>query len=527
MIEKRKVYFRADAGPNIGYGHYIRSLALADMLKQDFDCTMFTQMPTDYQLRECEAVCPIVALPDDDSKFEKFLEYLRGDEIVVLDNYFFTTDYQRAIKAKGCKLVCIDDMHDKHYVADVVINHGCTGASLFDIEPYTKLCLGMDYALLRRPFWKPAKCERIPKTYAICFGGSDAYNITYKYANELSKKNGKIIAVVGDSYQYEDTLKTLPNVEIRKRLSADEMASLFSSVENVICSVSTTCYEALRCGARVYAGWYVDNQKEVYEMWAKNGYILPLGNLCDDACSLEEYTDTSKIEFSDNVSNIRCVFNELGDNKMNELFIDRQKVYQLDGYEFINFCSLPKEELLKICDWRNHPSIRINMYNQDIIPYDNHLAFVQSLKSRDDAYYWLVKRKDKDVGVLDLVDIDIANRRAILGFYLQPNMISSGMGFMILGTTYRFATETLGFEEVYGEVKKSNVNALIIDYYWGERLNEEDLNNLDKVEYIRFSLHREEFLKSYHQKNDFRKFLEFVALHKDLINRLKAYDERI
>ena len=129
MKQKRKIYFRADAGPNIGYGHYIRSLALADMLKQDFDCTMFTQVPTDYQLRECETVCPIVALPDDESKFQKFLEYLKGDEIVVLDNYFYTTDYQRAIKAKGCKLVCIDDIHDKHYVADVVINHGCTDAS--------------------------------------------------------------------------------------------------------------------------------------------------------------------------------------------------------------------------------------------------------------------------------------------------------------------------------------------------------------------------------------------------------------
>ena len=29
-------------------------------------------------------------------------------------------DYQRAIKQKGCRLVCVDDMHDKHYVADVV-----------------------------------------------------------------------------------------------------------------------------------------------------------------------------------------------------------------------------------------------------------------------------------------------------------------------------------------------------------------------------------------------------------------------
>ncbi|MDR1895166.1 MAG: UDP-2,4-diacetamido-2,4,6-trideoxy-beta-L-altropyranose hydrolase, partial [Prevotellaceae bacterium] len=34
---KRKIIFRADAGLNIGYGHFIRSLALADMLKNDFD----------------------------------------------------------------------------------------------------------------------------------------------------------------------------------------------------------------------------------------------------------------------------------------------------------------------------------------------------------------------------------------------------------------------------------------------------------------------------------------------------------
>ena len=54
MLNKRKIYFRADAGPEIGYGHYIRSLALADMLKDDFDCTMFTQTPTEYQYNEAK-----------------------------------------------------------------------------------------------------------------------------------------------------------------------------------------------------------------------------------------------------------------------------------------------------------------------------------------------------------------------------------------------------------------------------------------------------------------------------------------
>ena len=35
---KQRIYFRADAGREIGYGHFIRTLALADMLKDDFDC---------------------------------------------------------------------------------------------------------------------------------------------------------------------------------------------------------------------------------------------------------------------------------------------------------------------------------------------------------------------------------------------------------------------------------------------------------------------------------------------------------
>lgn len=305
MANKRKIYFRADAGPTIGYGHYIRSLALADMLKQDFDCSMFTQVPTDYQLRECEAVCPIVVLPDDDSKFEKFLEYLKGDEIVVLDNYFFTTDYQRAIKAKGCKLVCIDDMHDKHYVADIVINHGVDDKSLFDVEPTTKLCLGYEYALLRKPFMETRDdINRVKGLVVVCFGGSDPHNLTKRYAEHLIMSQGveQVIAVVGDGYQYRETLSHLPKVEVRSRLSASEMAALFRSAEAVVCSASTTAYEALACGAKVYAGWYVDNQRDFYQYLCSSNVIISLQEL-NDTCNIQLETRCNSLSPIKNVAN--------------------------------------------------------------------------------------------------------------------------------------------------------------------------------------------------------------------------------
>ena len=69
----QKIYFRADAGAEIGYGHFIRTLALADMLKDDFSCVFVTQAPTIYQKSEVAKVCELVEVPATEEKFRLFL----------------------------------------------------------------------------------------------------------------------------------------------------------------------------------------------------------------------------------------------------------------------------------------------------------------------------------------------------------------------------------------------------------------------------------------------------------------------
>ncbi|MCM1041145.1 MAG: UDP-2,4-diacetamido-2,4,6-trideoxy-beta-L-altropyranose hydrolase [Bacteroides sp.] len=298
-MERSKVYFRADADTTIGYGHFIRTLALADMLKEDFDCVFFTQTPTEYQIHEASEVCRLESLPADETRFDLFLERLRGDEIVVLDNYFYTTEYQQAIKAKGCRLVCIDDMHDRHYVADVVVNHGIDKASLLDVEPYTRLCLGLEWALLRRPFLEAAKRgpshrnDRMEKV-AVCFGGSDAMDFTGRFAVRLTQIPSvrEIIAVTGDGYRPKEPMEQDSRVHYRSRLSAEEMAEVFTQADAVFCSASSVCMEALACGAKVAAGWYVDNQRGFYEMMKAHGWIYPLEKLPGEYSeNLPELTD--------------------------------------------------------------------------------------------------------------------------------------------------------------------------------------------------------------------------------------------
>ncbi len=285
MLLLRKIYFRADASSTIGYGHFIRTLALADMLKDDFDCTFFTCHPTPYQMSEMENVCPHVALQEE-THYDDFLSHLRGDEIVVLDNYFFDTYYQCAIKQKGCCLVCIDDMHDKHYVADVVINHGVSDAALFDTERYTRLCLGFDWVLLRKPFMKAINKPTYKNNNLIVFGfgASDPLRLSIAVADIIEHLSIKInaIGIIGDGVKKFIDFNKYRNVKFVSNLTAEEMASLFYEAKYAILPASGMCLEAIACRCKLIVGYFVDNQKYFSDYLAQKGFTYNLGNMADE-----------------------------------------------------------------------------------------------------------------------------------------------------------------------------------------------------------------------------------------------------
>lgn len=279
MANKQKIFFRADASAELGYGHFIRTLALADMLKEDFECVFYTQAPSEYQRKECEKVCKLVELPTDETRFHLFLDGLQGDEIVVLDNYFYATEYQKAIKSKSCKLVCIDDMHDKHYVADAVVNHGPVTEDEFDCEPYTKLYLGDGYKLLRKPFLQPLSNKQRNSTAVVNLGGADPFKLTDKVVSLLLQAGTPyhVLVILGDTvYLSEDNRE---KVEVRSRLSAEQMAELFETSSLGILPASTVSIEAGSRGLPLLIGYQIDNQEEGYRSSAQNGLFIPLGNL--------------------------------------------------------------------------------------------------------------------------------------------------------------------------------------------------------------------------------------------------------
>lgn len=440
-MTKKKIFFRADASATIGYGHFIRTLALADMLKDDFDCTFFTQSPSAYQQREADRVCPLIALPSDDSKFEKFLEYLTGDEIVVMDNYFYTPEYQKQIKDKGCKLVHIDDIHDRHFYADMIINHGNATPEIYDAEPDTRYCLGPSYALLRKPFLGASiNATRIIGKWVICFGGADPQNLTEKAVRALNIRNDVdcIVAIVGEVYPHKEVLRQYNKVTVLSSLSAEEMANQYSSAEYVLCSASSVSYEAIACGCSVLAGYYIDNQVDFYHGLCKHNLITPLGNLLEtdfDNCLSTSVVTTQKMNITNARRNLLIAFKAL-------------------DLRIVNYTDMTLEESRKVWEVRNLPEIRKCMTQPDPFPIESHQGFVESLRINTTKLYYAIFRGDELVGSYDFIGIKDGDS-AEHGLYINPAIHGKGYGTIIESVMDGFI-RARGVHRILAEVLKSN-----------------------------------------------------------------------
>lgn len=322
---KKTIVFRADGNSTIGMGHVIRTLALAEMLNEEFQCIFATRNPTIYQTNEIEKVChELIVLPDEESHFEQFIHKLTGNEIVVLDNYYFDTDYQQQIKELGCKLVCIDDTYDKHYVADAIINHaGGLNEDMFSRELYSKLYLGYDYALLRKPFFTIETFET-EKKYAcfIMIGGTDPYNITekillYLHENTFHLPIALVIGSANDKCKQFDKVR---NICLFKDIDAVTVKHLMLESEFGIIPSSTSAIEACASRLPFITGFFVDNQKNLYANLKKDGLAICIGNLLE----INQISLINAIEEINNKSTLKRIKEnqmKLFDNKSKERVI--------------------------------------------------------------------------------------------------------------------------------------------------------------------------------------------------------------
>ncbi|WP_420386057.1 PseG/SpsG family protein [Roseivirga sp.] len=299
-----KVLFRVDANPQIGWGHFYRSLSLALMLRDEFHI-VFAMGGTDSATRSeldklgidlLEVEPQEYSTPD--KRGSKELEFdlhnvLNEVDIVVLDGYWFGINYQLSLKQKPVKVAMIIDELQGVYCADLIINHapGAHKSSLQVDKDGVIFLLGTNYALLRPSFLaqarKDIRNDKEIKRVLVSFGGSDNQNFSFSVSNWLLHSTNCLIHVVlGPGYSDQKFIRELKDrfperLIIHSNLNEHQMLEQMVKADVGILPSSGVLMEAVACRLPSISGSYIDNQDRILQGFHSAGAIVKTTSFYD------------------------------------------------------------------------------------------------------------------------------------------------------------------------------------------------------------------------------------------------------
>jgi UDP-4-amino-4,6-dideoxy-N-acetyl-beta-L-altrosamine N-acetyltransferase len=95
---------------------------------------------------------------------------------------------------------------------------------------------------------------------------------------------------------------------------------------------------------------------------------------------------------------------------------------------------------------------------------EEHLDFIDSLKTIKDKLYFLVKKDNIYIGVIDFTQIK-PNESLHMGIYTNPDL--KGYGKILLETIIYFSFEILKVEKIFSEVYFENERAFSLYKIYG------------------------------------------------------------
>ena len=196
-----RIVFRADAGIEMGIGHVMRCLSLADHLSErGHRCRFVSRERPGHMAAQIAARGHDVSVlePADDGAgwlgvgedrdVEQTLESLGAAPVdwIVTDNYAIGAAWERRARKKATRILAIDDLADRVHDCNLLVDQtlGRYGADYAGLIPAGATCLvGADMALLRprfaqlRAVMADRRAGKI-RHLLVSLGGSDPANIT-------------------------------------------------------------------------------------------------------------------------------------------------------------------------------------------------------------------------------------------------------------------------------------------------------------------------------------------------------------
>jgi UDP-2,4-diacetamido-2,4,6-trideoxy-beta-L-altropyranose hydrolase len=285
---------RFDASDQLGFGHAMRCLALAQAWEDNGGraisavTSITPSLESTFEAGGIEVV-HLTAQPGslDDAREIAALKDQVGASWVVADGYNFDSSFQQALKKGGACLLLVDDMaHYEHYYADVILNQNlhANERNYVDREGYTRLLLGTRYALIRKEFLRWRKVERsfpkVAKKVLVSLGGGVEKDATLKTMNALRGLPNLDVLVLGGREADDHPLRrasTEPRSALGVQHDFSGMSEVMAWADMAVTGGGSTCWEAAFMGLPSLLLVLAENQVAVATSLSSTGVAYNLG----------------------------------------------------------------------------------------------------------------------------------------------------------------------------------------------------------------------------------------------------------
>lgn len=306
----RRIVFRADASLQMGTGHVMRCLTLADTLAAaGVDChficrehpgnlaAFIRQRGYPVHLLALSAipeqVNPTVhaawlgaGIAQDAEDTAVLLSHLQPDWLII-DHYALDIRWETPQRLHAAKLMVIDDLADRQHDCDLLLDQNLgrtdTDYAAF-IPPHCTTLIGPGYALLRpefsmlRPYSLQRRQTGALQSLLITMGGVDKDNVTGRILKVLRHSclpdNCRITVVMGATAPWLQEVTTLAATlpwPVTVQVNVSDMARLMADADLAIGAAGSTSWERCCLGLPTLMAVLADNQREAASYIEKSG----------------------------------------------------------------------------------------------------------------------------------------------------------------------------------------------------------------------------------------------------------------
>ena len=455
-----RVAFRVDASQEIGTGHFMRCLCLADGLHQRGAAIRFVSrlLPAHLCDMLTERGYELISLDlgraggggvgrvsgvDADAQ-ESALALAPGPwDWLVVDHYGLDARWEASLRDVAVRLLVIDDLANRPHDCDVLVDQNLYADTdrryAGRVPEHCEMLLGPSYALLRDEF-RRARAEASPRAghvtrVFVSFGGADSGNRTALAVEVLAACGlafASVDVVIGAGHTHRGDIETACRRHgFHCHVQSSRLAELMAAADLAVGAGGTTVWERCCMGLPAIVLPSTANQDAMVAEAARRGLLYdPDGGAPATAAALAVHIRA----LADNVR-LREMLSHNGLQAVDGRGVERV-MRVLDPDICMREATLDDAEAL--FQWRNHETVRGASRHTDPIARPEHDAWLRAALADPDRLLLIAERDGAPIGV---VRFDIVGGRAEVSVYRVPDAAGGGVGTMLMRMAERWLRE--------------------------------------------------------------------------------------